>query len=77
MGDKGKALVEALKKENLKLHQRLVKLEGELISARNHIQALEGERGKTGLENLSDAELLARYRKLESQLGAGRGKTKK
>jgi hypothetical protein len=50
-------LVEAMKEENLKLQQRIVKLEAQLVTARNRINVLEKERDTTGLEKLSDAEL--------------------
>lgn len=73
--------VDALKRENLQLQQRVAKLEARLVTARNRISALEKER-RAGLEkyseeelskrlfgNLSDAELLTRFNELERQLG--------
>jgi predicted nucleic acid-binding Zn-ribbon protein len=70
----------ALKKENLKLQQRIVNLEAQLVTARNRISALEKERS-AGLEkyseeepskrlfgNLSDAEKLKRINELDRRL---------
>lgn len=57
----------AIKKENLKLQQRIAKLEAQLITAQNRINALEKER-YTGLENLSDSELLKRIEELDRKL---------